>query len=40
MFLGPSFFYGMYEFKITATNKVNNFACVEVLMNIEKFDKS
>ncbi|XP_063838380.1 uncharacterized protein LOC135087582 [Ostrinia nubilalis] len=40
MFLGPSFFYGTYEFKFMAFNKVNNFLCVESLIRIEKADKS
>lgn len=36
MFLGPSFFYGTYEFKTMAHNKVNNVFCVNSIVNLEK----
>lgn len=38
-FLGPNFFYGSFEFKFTALNKIDNFICVESVMRIEKANK-
>lgn len=34
LFLGTNFFYGKYDFKVTAFNKLSNFFCVHSVIDI------